>query len=102
MKIVLTAREGPTAYLRFPPEHHHCIRHSKLHRTHLRCFASDIEHLPEVLQWRPNHCELVTINGASEMIADRRAHFIWEAFFLLRTVGRGLPHLGVSAGLAVE
>jgi len=28
MKIVLTDREGPTAYLRFPPEHHHCIRHS--------------------------------------------------------------------------
>jgi hypothetical protein len=50
----------------------------------------------------PNHCELVTINRASEMIADRRAHFIWEALFLLRSVGRGLPYLGVSAGLAVE
>jgi putative transposase len=28
MKIVLTDREGLTAYLRFPPEHHHRIRHS--------------------------------------------------------------------------
>ncbi|MDM3909716.1 transposase [Mycobacterium intracellulare subsp. chimaera] len=28
MKIMLTEREGLTAYLRFPPEHHHRIRHS--------------------------------------------------------------------------
>src|SRR6516164_7930431 len=28
MKILLTDREGLTAYLRFPPEHHHRIRHS--------------------------------------------------------------------------
>ncbi len=28
MKIALTDREGLTAYLRFPPEHHHRIRHS--------------------------------------------------------------------------
>ena len=28
MKIVLSDREGLTAYLRFPPEHHHRIRHS--------------------------------------------------------------------------
>jgi putative transposase len=28
MKIMLTDREGLTAYLRFPPEHHHRIRHS--------------------------------------------------------------------------
>jgi hypothetical protein len=28
MKIVLTDREGLTAYLRFPAEHHHRIRHS--------------------------------------------------------------------------
>ena len=28
MKIVLTDRAGLTAYLRFPPEHHHRIRHS--------------------------------------------------------------------------
>src|SRR6516162_356171 len=28
MKIPLTDREGLTAYLRFPPEHHHRIRHS--------------------------------------------------------------------------
>ena len=28
MKILLTDREGLTAYLRFPTEHHHRIRHS--------------------------------------------------------------------------
>lgn len=28
MKILLTDREGLTAYLRFPAEHHHRIRHS--------------------------------------------------------------------------
>ena len=28
MEIALTDREGLTAYLRFPPEHHHRIRHS--------------------------------------------------------------------------
>ncbi|ARR77773.1 transposase, mutator type [Mycobacterium intracellulare subsp. yongonense] len=28
MKILLTDRQGLTAYLRFPPEHHHRIRHS--------------------------------------------------------------------------
>ncbi|KKC03451.1 transposase [Mycobacterium nebraskense] len=28
MKILLTDRQGLTAYLRFPPEHHHRVRHS--------------------------------------------------------------------------
>ena len=28
MKILMTDREGLTAYLRFPAEHHHRIRHS--------------------------------------------------------------------------
>jgi len=28
MKILLTDRQGLTAYLRFPAEHHHRIRHS--------------------------------------------------------------------------
>src|SRR6201984_2080334 len=33
MKILLTDREGLTAYLRFPPEHQHRIRHSNFKRT---------------------------------------------------------------------
>ena len=32
-KILLTDREGLTAYLRFPAEHHHRIRHSNFERT---------------------------------------------------------------------
>jgi putative transposase len=28
MKCLLADREGLTAYLRFPGEHHHCVRHS--------------------------------------------------------------------------
>nr|WP_204080231.1 transposase [Mycobacterium riyadhense] len=49
MKIALTDRRGPTAYLRFPPEHHHRIRHSNfIERTfgETRCRAKVIGRCP--------------------------------------------------------
>src|SRR4029079_16360745 len=49
MKIALTDREGLTAYLRFPTEHHHRIRHSNfIERTfgETRRRAKDIGRFP--------------------------------------------------------
>jgi putative transposase len=85
MKILATDREGLTAYLRFPAEHHHRIRHSNfIERT-----FGETRRRTKVIGRFPGETSCVSIVWA---VLDRTSRG-WRGFTMTPTGLRGLQDL---------